>query len=97
MAGKAGTCRYLALTIFVLSFFAALLFPGAAGIGIYAAARDCDRNTDTGPAVAICPSPAADLSGREKKTMPTMAKNAAIPAIDRTVPEKTEIATFALG
>jgi hypothetical protein len=85
--------RWTALTIVLIAL--SLLGPAVTGIYVYAVAGMAAA--PKGPSANSCPSPSADFSGKEKKTMATIVKDKAVPEMDRHVPEKIETATFGLG
>ena len=90
---KQSAARWTAFTIRIL----AVSILGLAGAGLYANAlvsRAVEKRT---AAPDSCPSPSADFSKKERKTMTTAVQKGIIPPIDSALPIKVETATFGLG
>ncbi len=84
-------------TLFTL-ILAAVSILGLAGAWLYADAvvSSWTAAKRSVPAES-CPTPNAAYTKKERKTMTTAVEKSMIPLIDRTLPAKTETATFGLG
>lgn len=90
---KRTTGRWTVLTKLLL----AVGMVGLAGAGLYAYVLVSKSGEKRPVSADSCPSPIADLSKKERKTMTTAVQKSMIPLIDRALPAKTETATFGLG
>lgn len=90
---KRSTGRWATTTI----LFLALSILGLAGAWLYADALVSKTAQKKSVSADSCPSPIADFSNKERKTMTTAAQKEMIPLIDRALPAKIETATFGLG
>lgn len=81
------------ITILIL----AMSVLGLAGAGLYADALISKTSENKAVSSDSCPSPTADFSKKERKTMTTAVQKDMIPLIDTTLPAKVETATFGLG
>ncbi len=76
----------LAVSVFVLT-----------GAGMFADSPDSKAGEKRIATVNSCPTPTADFSKKERKTMTTAVQKGMIPLIDKAMPAKVETATFGLG